>query len=330
MIYNQFLQILNKIDNCIILRGYEQLKTNFPIHPEEDVDILTENYNDVYDIIKEYLDHIDNKDVGHIIKLDDTLVKIDIRVVGDNYYDEKWYNDMLSKKILFDYDFYVMDAENYFYSILYHCLIHKNKIDSKYHELLSNYKINIDISDKQQCFLILEKFMNRNGYKFLKPVDINAGFFLNNYQRTKMLFIIRKMGLLRHNDIIDYVIDLLGASNYIILEKGLISIKDMEKMIVELYEDKLQDEEVYKSIEQANGNICYYIITDYNNYKRDTVEIKLNVIEKYPNPDNVHWNYFHSSDDIDDAYREIDILMNSEITSLAGVGTYYSQTEPYE
>ena len=46
--------------------------------------------------------------------------------------------------------------------------------------------------------------------------------------------------------------------------------------------------------------------------------------EKFPNPDNINWNYFHSSDDIDEAYNEID-LIKSNNTNFSDIGTYYNQ-----
>ena len=80
------------------------------------------------------------------------------------------------------------------------------------------------------------------------------------------------------------------------------------------------------TIVKSNDNQCYIFITDYNNYKKNSIEIKNILRTKYSNPDNIYLNYFHSSDNIEEAYHEIDIIYSNK-TDFKGVGTYYSQKD---
>ena len=118
--------------------------------------------------------------------------------------------------------------------------------------------------------------------------------------------------------------DILLENNYYIDEEGIITIKDKKNFIQKLYGDKINNKELKDSINNANANMCYYFITTYCNYKQNSVEIKKKLRGLYPNPENIHWNYFHSSDSIDDAYKEIDILKSNQL-EFNGIGTYYNQ-----
>lgn len=166
---------------------------------------------------------------------------------------------------------------------------------------------NIFFNINQQVY---QKIKNRDYKSIKKP--------------SKMLFLIRKNGLLRHTDIIKNTQTILIENNYCIEEEGLVTIKDKKDFLYKLYGDKINNKELQDSINNANTNMCYYFITDYYNYKQNSLEIKKKLRNLYPNPDNIHWNYFHSADNIDDAYNEIDILKSNKLEFI-GLGTYYNQ-----
>lgn len=197
----------------------------------------------------------------------------------------------------------------------------KNNNWAEKHKNIINMSINTvnPIEFSKVCNMFFNK--NQNIYELL----IKKQFKLIR-KPTKMLFLIRKNGLERHTNIIDYTTQLLKENNYIIEDEGLITINNKEKTFTSFYNDKINNNEIKDAILNANDNKCYYLITDYNNYKKTSVEIKNILRTNFPNPDNIHWNYFHSSDNNKEAYREIDIL-KSNINSFHGIGTYYSQKE---
>ena len=303
--------------NFLVLRGYENLHIKLPLYPD-DIDILTDDYDKIFNCIKPYLIRIDNPKVGHILNIDNKQIKLDIRVIGYNYYDSNWETKMLKNKTLYN-NFYILDKLNYKWSILYHCLIHKKDISKKYYDFI---KLEFNTLNKDKLYLLLEKYMSINNYKFIKPKDKNCFYY--NYKATKMLFLIRKKGLQRHPNCIEEMRKNLEENNYKINNEGFITIKNNEKFLTNFYKNKMNDENIKKTILDANDNQCYIFITDYNNYKKKSLEIKNILRKKYPNPDNIHWNYFHSSDNVEEAYQEIDIIFSNK-TNFKGIGTYYSQ-----
>jgi hypothetical protein len=312
-LYDFFIHIISDL-NVVVLRNFMNLKNNFPKYPD-DVDILTDDYDKIFNKIKPYLLQIDNPNVGHILKYNNQLIKLDIRVIGDNYYDINWEKDILMSKFKFK-DYYIPTKEYYLYSILYHCLVHKDTISEKYKNLISD---NFNTLDKNLLQIKMNEYLLEKKYSIVKPNDKNCQF---NYKGDFMLFIIRKNGLERHKCIKNYVENILITNNYKIKEQGLIQI-NKEKMLKSFYNQKqFQD-----AINNANDNMCYYFITNYTNYKLDSTKIKNNVRNKYPNPENIHWNYFHSSDSSQDAEREIKILKKVTLTTFKNIGTYYNQKE---
>ena len=96
--------------NFLILRGHENLHITLPIFPD-DIDILTDDYDKILNCIKPYLIRIDNPNVGHILNIGNKQIKLDIRVIGYNYYDSNWETKMLKNKTLHN-NFYILDKLN--------------------------------------------------------------------------------------------------------------------------------------------------------------------------------------------------------------------------
>ena len=102
------------------------------------------------------------------ITVDGSSVDIDLRYVGDNYFDQFWQQDCLNKRVLHDRGFYVMDDENQYFSLLYHVLIHKSKIPEKYKKFAD--------STLDELRIELYKFMYRKDYRMVEPKDVTLKF----------------------------------------------------------------------------------------------------------------------------------------------------------
>ena len=316
----ELYELLDNI-NYIVLRGFEKINEQIPVYPD-DIDILTDDYDKAHNLLLPYLITVDNPNVGHIIQLGDIKTKIDIRVIGDNYYDQQWETSMLKNKVLHG-NYYVMDEYNYKYSILYHCIYHKKQISDKYLQIVNNL---FQTTAHNEIINILGKYMKQNNYEVLKPKDVNCGFFPDNDKVKRMLFLIRKTGIERHSDIVKYTQTALKINNYNVIEQGLVTINKNEEFLKQIYKN-ITNESVFEHIKKCNHNICYYIITDYTNYKKNSIDMKTILRNKFPNPDNHHWNYFHSSDTEYEAENEINLLKNAQTSSFTGIGTYYTQKD---
>ena len=128
--------------------------------------------------------------------INNKLINIDVRYIGDNYILPKWASIMLDNRILTkinDFHFFIPCEEDELYSLLYHIIIqkHGNKKISKHFtrilELLDNitkekYKNNIQdyLNDiNEGAWKDLKHFLIKNQYTHVpKPKDIHVGFYI--------------------------------------------------------------------------------------------------------------------------------------------------------
>ena len=131
------------------------------------------------------------------VRIGGRIVPWDIRHVGDDYYCADWENDMLKNRVFHTNEegsnvprnqFYCLDDENYFFSLVYHALIHKYEIANDYYEkarLLfdrlqaSGFRLQEETSGLRNFdlyFKLLKDFMKRKGYFFAKPRHPRVGY----------------------------------------------------------------------------------------------------------------------------------------------------------
>ena len=109
---------------------------------------------------------------NYSILVDKQKLHIDLRYIGDNYFDQFWQQDCMNKKVLNDKGFYIMDEENQYFSLLYHALIHKRIMPEKYKKY---FKFNnAELRNK------LYIFMHKKGYLMVEPNDITLNFNKEN------------------------------------------------------------------------------------------------------------------------------------------------------
>lgn len=122
-------------------------------------------------------------------------VSLDLRYVGDDYYCKEWQEDILSKRVAHN-GFYVMDKENYFYSLIYHAILQKQKLSVEYQKRLSDMAKNLQIEtgegSESDFIRLLNEFMRKNGYRYTYPTDfyvpcrfhlVDNGLVQNNWKR---------------------------------------------------------------------------------------------------------------------------------------------------
>ena len=112
-------------------------------------------------------------------------VTFDIRSYCDNYYDTKWIRSMLARRKLDPRGFYVLDDENYFYSLLYHAVAHKKVVSKTYAPILNKLSMQLTgsgfdvINDTSQSIVRLKRFMKYHNYSIMRPneLTITSPFF---------------------------------------------------------------------------------------------------------------------------------------------------------
>jgi len=303
---DKLIEIFNKLDNYVVLRGYGNLHKEVPLlKNKDDIDLLLTNSNDIIKICKR-----------NIIKIDKERVKFDVRYIGDNYYDIKWQKNMIKNRIKHHY-FYVLDEKNNYYSTLYHSLIHKGFIHNKYIDLYKTYEINNNLnSDTLSRYYQLLCFMISNNYKFTRANDKGVGFKKNKYKLN--LFIIRKKGM--RKDIIEYILSEI-KKDYTIIDKILININNKQKFYKKFYGNY---EEHKDDIEKVNDNQCMVIIT---NRPKDPTPLKKQIRKKYKKFYPPIGNIIHTSDSSEDCEKELQLLLNEKIDNFKNIGTYYTKVD---
>jgi hypothetical protein len=110
-----------------------------------------------------------------------TPTTVDIRFLGDNYFDPRWEQDMLDRRQLHeDGYFYVPSNEDVVASFAYHALVHKNKlppaVERKTFTKLQDGWCDEQANDRAFLADYLRRFMERREYKVARPLDASVGF----------------------------------------------------------------------------------------------------------------------------------------------------------
>ena len=166
--------VLNSLNDYVVLRNFENLDC-ISKYSHDDIDILT---NDIGKIPyhcnggKSLFDKYFTKQ----IKIENKLINLDFLYPGDNYYDPKWYRDILNHKILKN-GIFVPSDEDYFFTLLYHSLKIRKELPLEYKNKLIELNQKLDLrfqnfSDIPYLIDSLEKYMKFKGY-----LDTNSIIF---------------------------------------------------------------------------------------------------------------------------------------------------------
>ena len=195
--------MLNGTIRYVILRNYEDLSIKFTSNKHNDIDILTDN--DVflpYVCMTNDLESVKGKMPQ--ISIDKNIIPIDWKRPGDSFYDKRWYNDVLNRRVLHNNQFYVPSQHDYLHTLLYHMIFHKKIISKEYKEkimdlanILNITQISEDVlNDFNASKKYIEKYMKEMNYSH--PTSFK--YKLRNNELIRLakfsLFILRKQGLL--------------------------------------------------------------------------------------------------------------------------------------
>lgn len=183
---DQLFYTMNSCLDYVVLRNFEYLPENKFSKEHGDIDFLVNDLDQAVFITnaqklykKRYKLNVAEKDV-----------LIDIEYIGDGSYDKRWQKNILEKKILLKNSFYVPDLKDYFYSLIYHILVHKTYIEIDYPEKIKDIYKKFSFFDPNKCnfdnyLKLLENFISINGYQITKPKD--QSFFFDekilNYKK---------------------------------------------------------------------------------------------------------------------------------------------------
>ena len=174
---------LNNTVNYVVLRDFEKLPYNFDPNTHKDIDVLTDEPEQLLCILNPPKSFFCSPRGEVKIKVGDRQILWDIRHVGDGYYCTQWEQDMLRDKVFNVKNVYVLNDEHFFYSLMYHALVRGKtvlSIEQDYRPVLESLLQQGIIqtrSDEQAMFPgifdfffdILTQYMKREKYVFCRP-----------------------------------------------------------------------------------------------------------------------------------------------------------------
>ncbi len=181
-----FFQCINNKADYIVLRNYEEFIVGDFNNEHPDIDILCSDRSSFLTIIQsESRSKVKENVIHRVILVKGKEVALDIRQIGDGYYDEKWEIEMLNKRKLLNDFCYVMDDTNYYYSLIYHALVQKNTLSKDYERRLIdmamnlNLPLSIPLTTKE-----LEAYMKTKGYVYTYPQDLGVITNFSNIDKS--------------------------------------------------------------------------------------------------------------------------------------------------
>lgn len=171
--------MFNSECNYVILRNYEELHLeNMVMDEHDDIDLLCDDQRKMRELLGAVYRPVTGNFDHFFTKIKGEDVKFGIRYVGDDYYDRKWEEKMLQNRVMHPNGFYVMNDEDYFYSLLYHALVQKKKMADDYRIRLKDManSLGIELNSDKDYYTCLKDYMVKNDYKLCYPVDTTIPF----------------------------------------------------------------------------------------------------------------------------------------------------------
>jgi len=167
---DQFFYCMNAVEPYLVLRGYDDIAQG--VEAIGDIDFLVVNRQKFALFANAIKISKGIERTNYQITIREKKIDIDLMYIGDGYFDMFWQRDCLNKRELHNRGFYIMDKKNYYFSLLYHALIHKTEVPKKYREF-SNLSLD-------ELRIELYEFMYQNGYHMVEPKDITTQFNKTN------------------------------------------------------------------------------------------------------------------------------------------------------
>jgi hypothetical protein len=171
------------------LRNFENLPEDLYIQDHNDIDLICDSYENCAYILNAKKVFNEPYRVHYVVSVENKNVYFDLRYIGDNYYDYNLERDIIKTRIYNEKGFYTVNNNLYFYTLLYHAILHKNNFSNEYKDRLIKMNI-LDIdenTDNKTLEKILEKWLISNEYIIKIPIDKSVLFNRNNAKNMSVL-----------------------------------------------------------------------------------------------------------------------------------------------
>ncbi|MBP5461137.1 MAG: methyltransferase domain-containing protein [Lachnospiraceae bacterium] len=177
---NDLKEFWNKLAGLqyVVLRNFENMLDD--LNHEGDIDLLVNSSKEFVSATDAVALSSQATGYNYQVKMGEDYIPVDLRVVGDGYYDSEWEKRMLETRKARE-DFFVLEDESYKYSILYHCVMHKKVIPEKYKE----YLVKNNVNGERDLIEKLTSYMRENNYRYTVPLDEGVTINRKMYERLE-------------------------------------------------------------------------------------------------------------------------------------------------
>lgn len=167
----------------VVLRNFSSLPDSLETG-DRDLDILCADADDFAAVSGTFVTVSHGAKLTGVSRVAGQEVQVDIRYVGDGYYDRLWQEEMLRTSIIRNSSVFVLTPENHFFSLLYHAKIHKRSVKDKYVPELDALAREIGISPPPGASIVgdecsvsfLAGFLYERAYDRSTPLDVWVEF----------------------------------------------------------------------------------------------------------------------------------------------------------
>jgi hypothetical protein len=195
----ELFYVLNNTVKYVVLRNYECLPKEYNMESHGDIDLLVSNYNEVAHVTNATKVFKSKRRVHNQIKIGQEDVLFDFRFIGDEYYDESWEKDILNRRIFNSSGFYTPEPKDYFFSLVYHAMVHKPQLAPDYKERLIKLANKLEVciltdemfENSDLIRSLLSKYLTENNYNYTEPYDLSV-YFNERFTGRFRLSILRR------------------------------------------------------------------------------------------------------------------------------------------
>jgi hypothetical protein len=187
----ELFHALNQAVRYVVMRNFEGLPGSLHVGSHEDVDILTDDYDEMIAVMnaRPNVRCIPRWGGPYWVKISGQDMWFDVRFVGDHYYDPAWAGAILDRRVWNDGGFYSPCAEDYFESLAYHAVVHKPSLSADYRERLATMASALGragwepaaLEDPARVKALLDAILQQRGSRYRRPRDVNVFY---NFEAT--------------------------------------------------------------------------------------------------------------------------------------------------
>ena len=200
----EMFAMMNESLKYVVLRNFEVLPDEFYSDLHGDIDFLVEDLDRTVSLLgcKKVFD--EEHRVHYTVRVDHEDVYVDLRYLGDDYYDEAWEREILDSAVLVNSSFYAPCDKQHYYSLAYHVFFHKTHISPDYYGKLLATCGELVVNSMDDTYRYLTAFLEDGGYAYTKPIDKSV-FYDERYLPD--LNLLSEFRLLKFLDVSAYLVD---------------------------------------------------------------------------------------------------------------------------